>query len=85
MVYHLHTGIVDCKSCHTIETFELIFSFFSLYHLQVKFMFTNNRLLMEKRNAVKMGCMKQFLHTYLECLDICVIKKTFLSVLLNLH
>ena len=30
-------------------------------------MFTHNRLLMEKRNTVKMACRKQFLHTYLEC------------------
>ena len=30
-------------------------------------MFTHNRLLMEKRNTVKMACRKRFLHTYLEC------------------
>ena len=47
IICHLGNGIIDCKSCHTIEIFELVLSFFSLYHLQVKFMFTHNRLFME--------------------------------------
>ena len=47
--------------------------------------YVSHRLLMEKRNTVKVACVKQFLHTYLECKDICIIRKTFLSILLNLH
>ena len=46
--YHLWTGIIDCKSCHIIKTFELVLRFFSLFYLQVKFMFTHSRLFMEK-------------------------------------
>ena len=40
IIYDLWTGIINCKSCHTTENFELVLSFFSLYHLEVKFMFT---------------------------------------------
>ena len=64
----------------------MVLSFFTLYQLQVKStMFTHNRLLTEKRNTVKMSCMERFLNTYLECIDICMIRKTFFSILLNLH
>ena len=30
--------------------------------------YVSHRLPMEKRNTMKMTCMKQFLHTYLECM-----------------
>ena len=69
IICHLWTDIIGCKSCHEIETFELVFSFFSFYHLQVKFMFTYNILLMEKRNTVKMASIKQFMNPYLECIN----------------
>ena len=48
IIYYLWTGIIDCKSCHTIKTFKLVKSFFSLHHLQVKFMFTHSRLSMDR-------------------------------------
>ena len=34
IIYDLWTGIINCKSSDSTETF------FSLYHLEVKFMFT---------------------------------------------
>ena len=39
--------------------------------------YVSHRFLMKKRNAVKMACMKRFLHTYLKCIDICMITKHF--------
>ena len=48
ITYHLWTRVIDCKSRDTIESFELVLSFFRLYHLQVKLMFTNSKLFMEE-------------------------------------
>ena len=48
IIHYLWTGIIDCKSCHTIETFELVLSFFSLYNL-AKFMFIHTDSLWKKK------------------------------------
>ena len=38
-----------------------------------------------EKNTVQIAYMKRFLHTYLKYMVICIIRKIFLSVLLNLH
>ena len=86
IIYYLLTGVIDCKSCHTIKFFKLVMSFFSSHHLQVKFVFTHSRLsIVYSENGLCEAVSAYILEYRYRYLDICMIRKTFLTVLLNLH
>ena len=65
--------------------FQIGLMIFQLASFSSKINVYPKQVVYAEKNTVQIAYMKRFLHTYLKYMVICMIRKIFLSVLLNLH